>query len=170
MVTVTGVAWVITERDSTADFGTNHQPLGIALGLLAAIGQAIGAILSHAAFLHMNISPLRSALLRFIGGNLLVLIFMRVLKDRNGRGYENLKSFRRWGTIIFTVFIGTFMGIWLQQISLKYAAAGIAQTLFSTSPLFVIPMVAVSGESVSLRALLGVMPAIFGIGLIFGLQ
>jgi drug/metabolite transporter (DMT)-like permease len=170
MITVTGVAWVIMERDSAADVGTNRKPLGIGLGLIAALGQAIGAILSHAAFLHINISPLRSALFRLIGGTLLVLIFMRVLKDNNGSGYENLHSLRRWRTIIFTVFIGTFMGIWLQQISLKYAAAGVAQTLFATSPLFVIPIVAVKGEYVSLRSLLGAILAIAGVGLIFGLQ
>jgi len=170
MITVTGVAWVITERDVATEFGTNHKPLGIALGSLAAVGQAIGAILSHAAFLHMNISPLRSALLRLIGGTLFVLIYMLLLRDSAGRGYENLHSFRRWRTIIFTVFIGTFMGIWLQQISLKYAAAGVAQTLFATSPLFVIPIVAVMGESISMRALLGATLAIVGVGFIFGLQ
>ncbi len=170
MLTITGVAWVITERDSAADFGTNHKPLGIALGLLAAVGQAVGAIMSHAAFLHLNISPLRSALIRLLGGTLIVLICLPLLKDSPGRGYENLRSFRRWRTIIFTVFIGTFMGIWLQQISLKYAAAGVAQTLFATSPLFVIPMVAVMGERISLRAFLGAILSIVGIGFIFGLQ
>jgi drug/metabolite transporter (DMT)-like permease len=170
MITITGVAWVITERDFAEDVGTNRKTLGIALGLLAAVGQAIGAILSHAAFLHMNISPLRSALLRLIGGTLFVLIFMLVLKDSNGRGYGNLHSFRRWRAMIFTVFIGTFMGIWLQQISLKYAAAGVAQTLFATSPLFVLPIVAVMGEYISLRSLFGAILAIAGVGLIFGLQ
>ena len=170
MITVTGVAWVITERDFAEDVGTNRKTLGIALGLLAAVGQAIGAILSHAAFLHMNISPLRSALLRLIGGTLFVLIFMLVLKDSIGRGYGNLHSFRRWRAMIFTVFIGTFMGIWLQQISLKYAAAGVAQTLFATSPLFVLPIVAVMGEYISLRSVFGALLAIAGVGFIFGLQ
>ena len=60
------------------------------------------------------------------------------------------------------------MGIWLQQISLRYAAAGVAQTLFATSPLFVIPIVACTGERVSVRALLGALLAILGVGLLFG--
>jgi len=170
MITVTGVAWVISEQDSAADAGTNRKLLGIALGLFAAVGQAIGAILSHAAFLHMSISPLRSALLRLIGGTGFILICMLLLKDSSGLGYGNLDSFRRWRTIIFTVFIGTFMGIWLQQISLKYAAAGVAQTLFATSPLFVLPIVAVMGEYISLRSLFGAILALAGVGLIFGLQ
>ena len=65
------------------------------------------------------------------------------------------------------MFIGTFLGIWLQQISLKYTAAGVAQTLFATSPLFVIPIVIFTGERVSLRAILGAMLSLVGVGLLF---
>jgi drug/metabolite transporter (DMT)-like permease len=95
---------------------------------------------------------------------------MPLLKDASDYGYRNLNSLRRWATIILTVFIGTFLGIWLQQISLKYAAAGIAQTLFATSPLFVVPIVIFTGERVSLRAVLGALLAMAGVGFLFGLQ
>ena len=170
LLTIGGVAWVITEQDSGTDDGTNGKPFGIALGLLAAVGQAVGAILSHAVFLQLNISPLRSVLIRLLGGTVIVLACLLLFKNSSERGYDQLDSFRRWKTLIFTVFIGTFMGIWLQQISLKYAAAGVAQTLFATSPLFVIPIVALMGERISLRAILGVVLAIVGVGCIFSLQ
>jgi len=75
---------------------------------------------------------------------------------------------RRWLTVFAAVFIGTFMGIWLQQISLKHTAAGIAQTLFATSPLFVIPIVAVMGEKISYRAILGALLATVGVVVLFG--
>ena len=95
---------------------------------------------------------------------------MPLIKDSAVQGYQQLNSLRRWAIIVLTVFIGTFLGIWLQQISLKYSAAGVAQTLFATSPLFVIPLVALMGERVSLRSLLGALLAIVGIGFLFGLQ
>ena len=113
---------------------------------------------------------MRSALIRLIGGSIFVLIVMPVLKDSAGQGYQNLNSFRRWTMIVLTVFIGTFLALWLQQVSLKYSAAGVAQTLFATSPLFVIPIVAITGERVSLRALFGALLAIIGVGFLFGLQ
>ena len=169
-ITVAGVSWVITERaGGSGSAGAPVKP-GILLGLLAAVGQASGAVLSHAAFMHLNISPIRSALLRLIGGTFIVLIAMPLLKDAYGQGYRNLDSLRRWTTVILTVFIGTFLGIWLQQLSLKYAAAGIAQTLFATSPLFIIPIVVVTGERVSPRAVLGALLAIVGVFFLFGLQ
>lgn len=167
LITVAGVSWVITERVGSSGSATERKSIGVAYGVLAAAGQATGAVLSHAAFIHSNISPMRSALIRLIGGTAVVLIAMPLLKD-SGQGYRNLNTGRRWGILLLTVFIGTFMGIWLQQISLKYAAAGVAQTLFATSPLFVIPIVVCTGERVSVRALLGALLAILGVGLLFG--
>jgi len=170
LITIAGVSWVITERVSVAGPTGDHRKLGIVLAALAACGQAAGAILSHAAFLHVNMSPMRSAFIRLIGVTFIVLIVMPLLKELNWQGYSRLNSLRRWKMVLFTVFIGTFLGIWLQQISFKYAAAGVAQTLISTSPLFIIPIVMISGERVSLRALSGALLAIIGVGFLFGLQ
>jgi drug/metabolite transporter (DMT)-like permease len=75
-----------------------------------------------------------------------------------------------WLKIGFAVFIGTYLALWLQQVSLKFAAAGIAQTLFATSPLFVIPFALWMGEKVSVRAILGSVLAIIGVSFLFGLQ
>jgi len=168
LITIGGVSWVISERAHGSGQASGHKNLGIALALTAAAGQAAGAVLSHAAFIQSNMSPMRSALIRLMGGTFIVLIAMPVLKDSEGQGYHNLNSFRRWEMILLTVFIGTFLGIWLQQVSLKYSPAGVAQTLFATSPLFVIPMVAFMGERISLRALLGALVAIMGVGFLFG--
>jgi drug/metabolite transporter (DMT)-like permease len=108
--------------------------------------------------------------LRLIGGIVGALILKPLFRRAEGYGYQNLNSTRRWLTVLFTVFIGTFIALWLQQISLKYTAAGVAQTLFATSPLFVLPVVAVMGEKVSLRAVLGALLAIAGVGMLFGFQ
>jgi drug/metabolite transporter (DMT)-like permease len=71
------------------------------------------------------------------------------------------------GAIAVTSFFSTYLGIWLQQISLKYAATGVAQALSSTSPLFILPLAWFTGEGVSLRSLLGVLVALGGIWLLF---
>jgi drug/metabolite transporter (DMT)-like permease len=54
-------------------------------------------------------------------------------------------------------------------VALRFTSAGIAQTLFSTSPLFVLPLAAWSGEWVSARAVLGAVVALVGVALLFGL-
>ena len=170
LIAIMGVSWVITERVGVSGQVAGHRYLGITLALLAAAGQAAGAVLSHAAFMHVNMSPMRSALIRLVGGTMVVLLVMLAFKDSEGQGYQNLNSIRRWAMIMLTVFLGTFLGIWLQQVSLKYSAAGVAQTLFATSPLFVIPIVALMGERISLRALMGALLATVGVGFLFALQ
>jgi drug/metabolite transporter (DMT)-like permease len=73
------------------------------------------------------------------------------------------------GAVVFAAFASTFLGIWLQQTALKFTAAGIAQTLSATSPLFVLPIVIWMGEVVSLRAFVGVVISLVGVGLLLSL-
>jgi drug/metabolite transporter (DMT)-like permease len=65
-----------------------------------------------------------------------------------------------------TAFFSTYLAIWLQQVSLKFAATGIAQALSSTSPLFILPIAAAMGEKISPRAVLGVVIALAGVWLL----
>ncbi|MDB9494872.1 EamA family transporter, partial [Spirulina subsalsa CS-330] len=69
--------------------------------------------------------------------------------------------------ITIAAFGGTYLAIWLQQIALKYTATGTAQTLLATSPLFVLPLAALWGETITPRSVLGVGIAIAGIALLF---
>jgi drug/metabolite transporter (DMT)-like permease len=63
--------------------------------------------------------------------------------------------------------LGTYSAIWLQSISIQYAPVAIAQTLLSTSPLFILPIIALRGEKLSFRAVGGVVVSLVGIILLF---
>lgn len=165
-LTVLGVAWVIAERTPDAVISMAQLRQGIIFGLLAALGQSCGAVLSRSALADTSISPLWSTLVRLLGGTLVLLVGLCI--RRNGMQIlKPLRSPRLLGLVASTSLVGTVLAIWLQQTSLKYAATGIAQSLSSTSPLFVIPIALWLGEKVSLRALLGVLIALFGIWLLF---
>ncbi|GAH50516.1 unnamed protein product, partial [marine sediment metagenome] len=70
--------------------------------------------------------------------------------------------------VSFIVFIVVFGGFWLSLLALKYIDASIASTLNSTTPLFILPMVAIIlKEKVSIQAILGAAIAVGGIALIF---
>ena len=170
LLTILGVAWVISER--TVDVGINRASflVGVAWGLGAAIAQASGVVLSRTVLISSSLSPLESSLIRLTGGLvitcLLLLLPLPLPKIKSAEKIESL-SLRIWGILAIATFFSTYLGIWLQQTSLKYAPAGIAQTLLATSPLFVIPMVVIGGEKVSWRSLGGVLVAIVGISLLF---
>lgn len=166
LLTVAGVAWVITERTTRsaaeAQASQRQTRRGIIFGLLAALGQASGAVLSRAALAGSETSPLWSTLLRLIAGVVVILVLI-LWRRHPVRSQAFVRSPRLLGIIAITAFFSTYLAIWLQQVSLKFAATGIAQALSSTSPLFILPIAAATGEKISLRAVLGVCVALVGV-------
>ncbi|NER83650.1 MAG: EamA family transporter, partial [Leptolyngbya sp. SIO1D8] len=77
-----------------------------------------------------------------------------------------LRSGQLLTVVVLAAFLGTYLGVWLQQVSFKYTPAGIAQALLATSPLFVLPIAALMGKRVTGRAVLGVLVAIAGVWLL----
>lgn len=168
-ITLLGVTWVIGERVPGTDSQAINLLRGISFALLSVLGQASGAVLSRAGLAETSISPLWSTLLRLIGGVLVLLVWMP-LKQPPAHWVKPLQSKQLLGIIAITALFSTYLGILLQQTAFKYTATGIAQALLATSPLFVLPIAVLMGERVSPRALLGVLVALGGIGLLFGLQ
>jgi len=167
ILTILGVTWVVLERTSTLpDF--HPRPLrGIVCGVIAAIAQAGGAVLSRAALVNTDITPLWSTLIRLTAGVLILLVWLG-LKNHRMQELKPLQSKRLMTIVAGTAFASTYLGIWLQQIALKYAPAGIAQALSATSPVFVIPITALSmRERVSIQAILGATLALSGVWLLF---
>ena len=167
LLTIFGVAWVIAERTAETAWPSKHIWLGLGMSLLGQTANASGAILSRAAFTQIDIDPLWTAALRLSGGMTVMLLFFN---RRNAESLKQLKAPKILGAIVLAAFLGTYLGIFLQQTSFKYAPAGIAQALNSTSPLFILPASVLTGEKVSLRAVVGVVVAIAGIALLLGLR
>ncbi|MEL6929571.1 MAG: DMT family transporter [Cyanobacteria bacterium J06600_6] len=164
LLTIVGIAWVISERNPVNNLPISRH--GVVWGILAAIAQALGAVISRFALVQSDISPLESTLIRLIGGTVIVigLLFVPAIKQNNKKVKLSQRSFV---IIAIAAFGSTYLGIWLQQISLKFAPTGIAQTFLATSPLFILPIVALQGEKISLRAILGVAVSLGGIALMF---
>ncbi|MGB3790865.1 MAG: DMT family transporter [Phormidesmis sp.] len=194
VITLLGIAWVISERVPGDPVPATKA--GLQVALLATFCQAAGAVLSRAALAETTVSPLWSSLIRLAAG----LVFMtglvmarpqylevkstaisqvskapqilktpqvsKTLQNRWRFVMVTLKSPRLLGGVAIASFFATYLGIWLQQIALKYTAAGIAQALLATSPLFVLPIAALLGEKISQRAILGVAITLSGVWLL----
>ncbi len=167
LLTILGIAWVISERVNQYTSVEVHFWRGIGFGLIAEFCQATGVILSHFALNQTEISPLWSSLIRLIGGTVIVLLYFISRPQNLTVLIKPLKSIKTISIIFIATFLGTYLGIWLQQTSLKFTAAGIAQGLLATSPLFVLPIAAGMGERVGLQAIGGALIAIFGVILLF---
>jgi drug/metabolite transporter (DMT)-like permease len=169
LLTLLGVAWVISERvpGTTQERNQDSALLwrGVTWGMAAALGQAGGSVLSRAALADTVVDPLWSSLLRLTAGGVVLVVLL------SGRGQLRepmrvAQSPQIWPILGLTAFLGTYLGIWLQQVAFKYSPAGIAQSLLATSPLFVLPLAALLGDRVTGRAVLGVLVALGGVWLL----
>ena len=166
-LTLTGVFWVVAERVPESAQARFRPLRGLGFGLLAALGQSIGAVLSRAALSGTDIDPLWSTLIRLVGGTIGLFLWVAIRYAPQKNLFMPLSSRRLLITVAGTAFISTYLGIWLQQIALKYAATGVAQALTNTSPLFILPIALWMGEKVSFRAIFGVGLALAGVWLLF---
>jgi drug/metabolite transporter (DMT)-like permease len=167
-LTLLGVLWVISEQ--TVDKNSIKTQYGILWAVLAALAQAVGAVLSRFALLDSQVSPLESSLIRIGTGVAIALILTQIsFVPTQTTLIKTIQTFSKGtvGIIFLAAFGSTYLGIWLQQTSLKFAPTGIAQTLLATSPLFVIPLTLMMGEKVTFKSFLGVVIALIGIGLLF---
>jgi len=166
-ITTAGVAWVIGERTSD-DLG--QPPVrwhGVIWGLVAALAQSGAVILSRAVFLTTSVNALQSAMIRLAAGVVGLLVWM-ILTGQARINKSALKvQPRLWGYVFAATFLGTYLAMWLQQVALTYAAAGIVQTLLATSPIFVLPLAAWRGERLTPRAILGAVVSLLGVWLLF---
>lgn len=174
LLTIIGVAWVVTERVSSSSVSPVNLAQGISFGLLAAFALATGGVLSRAALATTTVSPLWAALLRLIAAVLILLPWVwikgelpQVTKRQNYSQIKILKLLSAFRAIFIAAFAGTYLGIWLQQTAIKFTAAGIALTLTNTSPLFVLPITIYMGEKVSFRAIIGAVVALSGVAALF---
>lgn len=164
-LTVLGVVWVISERVPAGAALVRPRWQDTVFGVLAALTSATGAVLSRAALADTVIDPLWGTLLRLGGGLAILLVILR--------SQGPLPSTRRLvpnrrvlGWLLLAAFLGTYLGIYLQQTAFKFAPTGIAQALLATSPLFVLPLAAAMGDRVSLRAVGGALLALMGVGVL----
>ena len=167
LLTILGVAWVISERVQETTVPNPHFWRGIGFGMIAECSQATGILLSHFALNQTAISPLWSTLIRLSGGVAVLLLWFLFHPQLLRQSLHPLSAQKTVGVIVLATFLGTYLGIWLQQTSLKFTAAGIAQGLLATSPLFVLPMATIMGDRISLQAILGSLIAIAGVVLLF---
>lgn len=171
-LTCGGVAWVIAERNAGKSDG-HVDLLGILFGICAASCQAAGILISRYVFENGEMTEPASAWLRLGAGAVILVLCLpldKLLKNPGGQQHHHPDDpSKTQARVMFFValLLGTVGGIWLMQIAIKQSGRiGVASTLLSTSPLFVLPIVAMLGEKISKRAVLGALVTILGIAML----
>ncbi|RCU52859.1 DMT family transporter [Corallincola luteus] len=167
LVTLTGVIYVLRQQ-SHDDNEPSICKKGLFYGALAAVCQAVGVLLSHYALVDADVAPLWGALIRLVAGTLVIALLLGLRQEIHKQLIKPLLAMdmRNGAILTVAIVVGTFLAIWLQQVSLKYANAAVAQTLMATSPLFALPIAWLRGNPPTFKIWLGTLSAVAGIAMI----
>lgn len=172
-VTLTGIAVVLLEQEETSEEKLepkNRKAWGVLFGLISAMGQGFGLVLSKKGMYlgtSVAMNPVSAALIRMMLAGLFIWTIalfagkrsdlQRALKDKMGIKYTAAGA-----------VVGPFIGMTLSMVAVADTQAGIAQTLMSLMPIFIIPVVwIIYRERTSWRGILGAFVAIIGVAILF---
>ncbi len=161
-VALGGVTWVVAERSAPQPGRTaRDHPRGVLLALLAAFGQAGGVVLGKRGM--AGYDPFASNHIRLLAGLACFAVLLSVL-GRWGRVLSALRQPAAMAPIALGAFAGPFLGVGLLFLALQHSPTGIATTLASTAPVWILPMTALfHRERISPRAVAGAVLAVGGV-------
>jgi drug/metabolite transporter (DMT)-like permease len=167
---VGGIVLVVAERKN-GENNTHHERrqylIGVLCALGGAIGQAGGLVLAKKA-LGEGFPSISATLIRMV----VAMVIIWVVAILGGQAGKTLKQvFERpkiAGTIAGGSFIGPFIGVWMSQIAIQATYVGVASTLMSMMPIFMLPISHwFYKEKISPRALVGTVVALAGVAVMF---
>ena len=165
--------------------GKSSFMVGIAFGVLAAVGQGLGAVLSRKAYASANVSGTwtesqgifdsilmgaTSGYQRLLGGTLIIAIFyllsllIRSWRTHPRHPYGNDSVSNKTKFVILTAASGPIFGIICFQWALATTPSAIVQPIIAMTPLVVMPLSwYLEGDKPSARAILGAVVSVAGV-------
>ena len=166
-----GIMVVVMEHTPANGNDTHHQKRQYILGVLCAIGGAIGqagGLVLAKKGLADNFPSISGVIIRMVTA----MAFMWVITFFMGQVKETLRKTLNNSRLILRIaggtVIGPFLGVWLSQIAVQRTYVGIASTLMAVTPIVVLPISKFYyKEKISYRAVIGTVIALVGVAIIF---
>ena len=177
-VTLMGLAWVVGENrsESPSESGGEdirpHPRRGIVFAALAGVAQAMGLILAKLGLGDDDaLDPWSATLVRLVFGTATALLLLAVIRFWRTSSPRRSMDLRRWPRTAVLILVGAVfgpvLGVWLSLVGIDHVEAGIAATLMSLSPLFILPFSArIEGDRITRRAVLGTILSVVGIAIL----
>jgi drug/metabolite transporter (DMT)-like permease len=162
-----GIGWVVVSHEEPPETPHGHTRSGVIFGVLAALGQAVGLILSKQG-MSGDFSPFQANVIRILAAAIFIWAWA-AFDGQAGRSLEDLRGKPRiLGLLALGAFIGPVLGVTGSLLAIQHAEIGIASTLMSLTPVILLPVSHfVFKEQVTWQAILGTILAIAGVAILF---
>lgn len=171
-ITLGGIIIVISERQAKngaepAPGDTRRYVIGLLCGFGGAVGQAGGLILSKLG-LAGGFPALSGNIIRLVVA-MLIIWALAIANRQLISSYKTLRTNPR-ALLLLTggAILGPVLGVWLSLVAVQNTNVGVASTLSSLMPIFLIPISYFAfGERVTKQAIIGTAVAFAGMVVLF---
>ena len=131
------------------------------------MGQAIGLVTARVG-LEGEFPALSALAIRLLGGAA-SLWLITILQGKARATVEGLREDpKATKQILLATVIGPFIGVYFSLVAIQFTSIGIASTLMSLPPIFLLPIsYVVFKEAITWRSTLGTVVALVGVAILF---
>lgn len=180
-VTLSGIAIaVLGKAEGHRRIKVNLPWKGILYGIGAGLGQGFGLVLSKIGMDHYELDlpvgvveemrgiiPFEANLIRCIAGFTCFLVVVLMRRSR-GQLLSEMSDAVAARSVLAAVMFGPFLGVGFSLMAVQYTHVGIAQTLMSLTPIFILlPSYWIFHQPITLKAVVGACVSVIGASLFF---
>ncbi|MFH1018555.1 MAG: DMT family transporter [Pseudomonadota bacterium] len=167
-LTLGGIFLVLKGRmDHQAVHPEGSVSVGVIAGLLGALGQAGGYVISKIA-LREGLDPLSATVIRIVAAMIGVWFLASLKKGTAARSFAALRDRPAAALMVGGAFLGPFLGVTLSLAALKFIQAGVAASIIAIYPILTLFLSTLfHGEKITLRTLFGTVVAVAGVVVLF---
>ena len=136
---------------------------GYIFALLSVLCAVMAAALSRFVLLNSDLNPFQTTEIRLLGS---IFALLPTLRKKLTDSFRKIPLNNKL-SLLFATFLGTNIGILLQQNVFKLLPIGLGWTLLSTSPLMALFFARAEGEEVNLKTYVLTVTTVLGIGIVF---
>jgi len=166
-LTLGGIIWVILEQGNGKTQISRHALIGILFGILSAVFQATGYVFSKQGMIG-DFSPFQGNAIRMLAAALvlgLMVILQKEVKKDIGTLRANPSAIKN---LAIAALIGPVLGVSSSLLAVQHAKVGVASTLTSLSPIFMLPVSHfIFKEKLGWQAIAGTFLAMAGVAILF---
>ena len=162
-----GIALVVVSHEEPPNTPHGHTRRGVAFGVLAGLGQAVGLVFSKQGMFG-DFSPFQANAIRMLAA----VLFVWILASFQGKANSTFTDLRGKpqiiGLLALGALIGPVLGVSSSLLAIQHAQIGVASTLMALTPVIILP-ISYFGlkEKNGWQALLGTVLAISGVAVLF---
>jgi drug/metabolite transporter (DMT)-like permease len=167
VLALAGIAWVVIAHEEPPDTPRGHTRRGVFFGVLAALGQAVGLVLSKQGMFG-EFSPFQANAIRMLAAVIFIWAWT-LLEGKTGATITALREKpRALPLIALGAVMGPLLGVSASLLAVQNAEVGVASTLMALPPVIILPIsYFVFKEKIGWQAILGTVLAIAGVAVLF---